>query len=128
MKVIQELVAYFERRRKLTPAQIDKLLRKGFLATQAPQTMQGLCDRPDETFYFRVQGENNGPVWGTDVYTGDSALAAAALHAGAVELGENAVVRVTVVAPLRAYSGSIRHGVTSSSFGPYATAYRVERI
>jgi len=128
MKVIQELVAYFERRGKLTPTQLDKLLRKGFLATDAPMTMQGLCDNVGETFYFRVQGENNGTVWGTDVYTGDSALAAAALHAGAVELGESAVVRVTVVAPLRAYTGSTCNGVTSSSFGPYGTAYRVERV
>jgi hypothetical protein len=62
------------------------------------------------------------------VYTGDSALAAAALHAGAVELGESGVVRVTVVAPLRAYTGSTSHGVTSSSFGPYGTAYRIERV
>lgn len=128
MKVIQELVAYFERRRKLNPAQIDKLLRKGFLATDAPRTMQGLCDHVDETYYFRVQGEDNGPVWGTDVYTGDSALGTAALHAGAVEDGEAAVVRVTVVAPLRTYAGSSRNGVTSRTFGPYGTAYRVERI
>jgi hypothetical protein len=128
MKVIQELVAYFERRQKLNPAQIDKLLRKGFLATDAPKTMQGLCDHVDETYYFRVQGEDNGPVWGTDIYTGDSALAAASLHAGAVDEGETAVVRVTVVAPLRAYTGSSRNGVTSRTFGPYGTAYRVERI
>jgi hypothetical protein len=128
MKVIQELVAYFERRQKLNPAQIDKLLRKGFLATDAPHTMQGLCDHVGETYYFRVQGEDNGPVWGSDVYTGDSALAAASLHAGAVEPGESAVVRVTVVAPLRAYAGSSRNGVASRSFGQYGTAYRVERI
>ena len=67
MKAIQELVAYFERRRKLKPAQIDKLLRQGFLATDGPKTMQGLCDRLDETYYFRVRGEETGPVWGTDV-------------------------------------------------------------
>ena len=128
MKVIQELVAYFERRGQLNPAQMDKLLRKGFLAADAPKTMQGLCDRVDETYYFRVQGEDDGPVWGTDIYTGDSALAAASLHAGAVDQGETAVVRVTVVAPLRSYTGSSRNGVTSRIFGPYGTAYRVERI
>lgn len=128
MQVIQELVAYFERRGKLSPAQINKLLRQGFLAADAPVTMQGLCDQVGATYYFRVQGENNGPVWGTDVYTGDSALAAAALHAGAVEPGDHAVVRVTVVAPLPAYTGSSRNGVTTSSFGKYGTAYRVEPI
>ena len=128
MKVIQELVAYFERRKKLNPTQIDKLLRKGYLATDAPRTMQGLCEHLDETYYFRVQGEDNGPVWGTDIYTGDSALAAAALHAGAVDQAETAVVRVRVVAPLRSYTGSSRNGVTSRTFGQYGTAYRVERI
>jgi len=128
MKVIQELVAYFERRRKLSPTQIDRLLRQGFLATDGPRNMQGLCDHVDETYYFRVQGEDIGPVWGTDVYTADSALAAAALHAGAVEAGESAVVRVTVVAPLRLYAGSTRNGVTTRNFGPYGTAYRVERV
>jgi LCCL domain len=128
MKVIQELVTYFERRGKLSSAQIDKLLRKGYLATDAPQTMKDLCERVGETFYFRVQGEDNGPVWGTDVYTGDSAIAAASVHAGAVELGESAVIRVTVLAPLRAYTGSRSNGVTSNSFGPYGTAYRVERV
>jgi hypothetical protein len=128
MKVIQELVAYFERRGKLSPAQLDKMLRKGYLATDAPPTMQGLCEHIGETYYFRVRGDNDGPVWGTDVYTGDSSLAAAALHAGAVKAGVQAVVRVNVVAPLRAYSGSSRNGVTSSSFGPYGTAYRVELV
>ena len=37
MKVIQELVGYFERRGKLTAKQIEKLLKKGFLAAEAPQ-------------------------------------------------------------------------------------------
>jgi hypothetical protein len=32
MKVIQELVAYFSRQRKLTQAQLDKLLKQGLLA------------------------------------------------------------------------------------------------
>src|SRR5262249_50411886 len=34
-----------------------------------------------QSFYFRVTGAANGSVWGTDVYTTDSALAAAAVHA-----------------------------------------------
>jgi hypothetical protein len=128
MKVIQELVAYFERRRKLTPAQIDQLLRQGFLAADAPATLVGLCEEVGQTYYFRVHGENSGTVWGTDTYTGDSALAAAAVHAGVVAVGETSVIQVTVVEPLRQYQGSTRNGITSHGFGPYATAYRVAAL
>jgi hypothetical protein len=128
MKVIQELVAYFDRRGKLTPDQIEKLLQQGFLAADAPATMVGLCDLVGQTYYFRVQGEDTGSVWGTDIYTGDSALAAAAVHAGAVGLGEAKTVKVTVAAPLPRYAGSTRHGITSHSFGSYGTAYRVDPI
>jgi LCCL domain len=128
MKVIQELIAYFERRGKLTPKQIDKLLEQGVLATDAPNNMVALCKQIGKTFYLRVRGQENGNVWGTDTYTGDSALAAAAVHAGAVGLGETAVVKVTVVKPLSQYHGSTRNGVASHGYGAFGTAYRVEPV
>jgi hypothetical protein len=128
MKVIQELVAHFERQNKLSPDEIRALLDQGLLASDAPARIQDLCDTPGTTFYFRVTGSTDGSLWGTDVYTGDSALAAAAVHAGAVKAGESAVVRVTVMPPLAHYQGSVRHGVTSHDFGRYGTAYRVDRV
>lgn len=128
MKVIQELAAYFERRGKLKPDQIDQLLRQGFLALEAPPTLVGLCDTVGQTHYFHVRGADAGPVWGTDIYTADSSLATAAVHARVVAVGETQVVKVTVVAPLAQYQGSTRNGITSHSFGPYATAFRVERV
>lgn len=128
MKVIQELVAHFERRHQLAPEEIRALLDQGFLAADAPARIQDLCDTPGTTYYFRVTGAADGSVWGTDVYTGDSALAAAAVHAGAVKTGESAVVRVTVMTPLSQYQGSVRHGVTSHDYGRYGTAYRVDRV
>lgn len=128
MKVIQELVAYFDRRGRLTPKQIAKLMKKGFLASDSPPNMLGLCDQPGQTHYFRVHGEDAGAVWGTDTYTGDSSLASAAVHAGAVGMGETAVVKVTVVEPLPTYRSSTRNGITSHSYGPYGTAYRIDAV
>jgi len=128
MKVIQELVAHFERQNKLSREEIRALLDQGFLAADAPARIQDLCDTPGTTYYFRVTGAADGMLWGTDVYTGDSALAAAAVHAGAVKAGETAVVRVTVTAPLTQYQGSVRNGVTSHDFGRFGTAYRVDRV
>jgi LCCL domain len=128
MKVIQELVAHFERQKKLTDVELKALLDQGFLAADAPARIQDLCDTPGTTYYFRVTGDSAGSLWGTDVYTGDSALATAAVHAGAVTAGETAVVRVTVMPPLAQYQGSVRHGVTSHDYGRFGTAYRVDRV
>jgi hypothetical protein len=125
MKVIQELIAYFERRGRLTGTEIRKLLDQGLLAGDAPLNMVALCDQIGATYYFRVVGETTGTVWGTDVYSGDSSIATAAVHAGLVQPGETAVVKVTVEQPLSQYQGSVRNGVTSRDFGHYGTAYRL---
>lgn len=128
MKVIQELVAHFERKNMLSREEVKALLDQGLLAGDAPARMQDLCDTPGTTYYFRVTGASDGMVWGTDVYTGDSSLAAAAVHAGTVKPGETAVVRVTVMPPLPHYQGSVRNGITSHDYGSYGTAYRVDRL
>jgi hypothetical protein len=128
MKVMQELVAYFDRRGKLTRKELRKLLDQGFLASDAPLTMIDLCDPVGATYYFRVTGDSVGQVWGTDVYTGDSVLGVAAAHAGLVKVGESAILKVTVVKPLPQYQGSTRNGVTSHDFGAYGTAYALAAV
>lgn len=128
MKAIQELVGYFDRRGRLGPRQVRQLLDQGFLASDAPPYMRDLCDTIGAIYYFRVTGATEGPLWGTDVYTGDSALAIAAVHAGALKADESAIVKVTIVDPLTQYPGCTRHGVTSHDFGRYGTAYRVARV
>ena len=60
MKVIQELVAHFERQNKLSPDEIRALLDQGFLASDAPARIQDLCDTPGTTYYFRVTGATEG--------------------------------------------------------------------
>jgi hypothetical protein len=128
MKVIQELVAHFDRQQKLSRKQIKALLEQGFLAVDAPPRITDLCETPGTTYYFRVTGATDGMLWGTGVYTGDSALPTAAVHAGIVKPGETAVVKVTVVPPLTQYQGSVNNGVTSHDYGRYGTAYRVARV
>jgi hypothetical protein len=91
-----------------------------------PGNMQALQDRIGESFYFEVVGEVSGPLWGTDIYTSDSAIAKAVVHAGILRIGEKAVIKVTVVNPLPRYDGSTRNGVASSSWDYWPGAYRVE--
>ena len=91
-----------------------------------PGNLVGYEAQVGQSFSFSVTGQTAGPLWGTDVYTTDSLLACAAVHAGKVRPGERKVVRVTIVTPPPAFQGSTRNGVTSSAYGPYPGAYRVE--
>lgn len=128
MKVIQELVAYFDRRGRLSPEQMERLLEQGLLAHDAPRTMLEHCGEVGLTYWFRVSGDTDGPVWGTDIYTGDSSLGVAAVHAGLVKPGDTTVLRVVVVEPPERFEGSLRHGITSHDFERYGSAFRFERI
>ena len=64
MKVIQELVAYFDRRGKLSKSQIRTLLDRGYLAAEAPQNMLDLAQPVGATYYFRVAGAARGAAVG----------------------------------------------------------------
>ncbi len=93
----------------------------------APSTMEAHRGRIGEAFLFSVTGSTAGPLWGTDVYTTDSAPAKAAVHAGVLRSGESGIVRVTIVERLPNYKGTTRNGVTSSPWhDPWHGAYRIE--
>jgi hypothetical protein len=81
-----------------------------------------------KSFVFRVTGSNDGPVWGSDIYTADSHLATAAVHAGAVELGEEGLIRVRVVDMSGVQvRGSLQNVVSSMDWGYYPVGYRVTK-
>lgn len=80
-----------------------------------------------QTFHFRVTGAAQGSLWGTDTYTSDSYLSAAAVHCGILRVGQTGVVKVQVIQPPPAFQGSVRNGVTSSNYGAYGGAYKVVR-
>ena len=128
MKVIQELVAYFDRQGKLPQRDIRRLLEQGYLAADAPTNFIELAEPLGATYYFRVTGEESGMAWGTDVYSGDSRIGLAAVHAGLVKVGGQAVVKVVSVAPPPKFTGSARFGVTTHDFGRYGSAFTIAAI
>ena len=78
-------------------------------------------------FVFRVTGSASGSVWGSEVYTGDSTLAVAAVHAGVLKVGETGTVKVRIVEPPPSFKGTAAHGVTTQPFGAFPGAYRILR-
>jgi hypothetical protein len=79
-----------------------------------------------QTFAFKVTGAvAGGSIWGTDVYTTDSMLAMAAVHAGVLKAGETGVVRVKILASPPSFAGTFRNGVRTSPYGVYGGAYQI---
>jgi len=65
-------------------------------------------------------------VFGSNPYTDDSSLCAAAHHAGL--LGPGALkFTVTLSGPKASFQGSTANGVTSVPFGPYAGSVTVAK-
>jgi hypothetical protein len=95
-------------------------LREG---TPAPATLATFQQQFGKELVFNVTGYVPGPqqpsLWGTDVYTLDSNLAAAAVHAGLAKPGEVAAVRVRIIQSPQQYAASFRNGVNSTAYGNF---------
>ena len=67
----------------------------------------------------------NNSVWGTDLYSGDSSVCVAAVHAGVIT-PDGGVVRVTGAPGEDSYESSTRNGVTTSAWDAWGTSFTVE--
>jgi hypothetical protein len=93
-----------------------------------PGNLATLQNEVGKSYVFKVTGQiAGGFVWGSDIYTSDSSLAIAAVHAGVLKAGQTGFVRVRIVRPLSAYAGTTRHGITTTPYGPWPGAYRVSK-
>ncbi len=118
---LDEALAIRDRIRSLRASLLQALPDPGSLAyVREPQV--------GSTMLFDVVGSSDGVVWGTDVYTADSTLAAAAVHAGVLAEGQRGLVRVTFVDALNIeFIGSLRNGVSSQDYPSWPTGYRIDR-
>jgi hypothetical protein len=62
-------------------------------------------------------------LWGTDIYTDDSSVCAAALHSGLIRGDVGGAVRIVRLGSMPSYRASTRAGVTSTAFGTFATSF-----
>ena len=89
--------------------------------------MNAYRSRVGETFRVRVTGSaaSGRGIWGTDVYTDDSDLALAAVHAGLLAADQEGEVVITFLPGQSQYQGSTRNGVITSNFDGFPGSYRV---
>jgi hypothetical protein len=62
-------------------------------------------------------------IWGTDVYTDDSSVCIAAVHAALISLAGGGTVTIEIRPGEASYTGSTRNGITSSSYGAWSGSY-----
>ena len=90
-----------------------------------PGDLSGYRGQNGTVLTFEVTGDASGAVWGSDVYTDDSRLSSAAVHAGVLQPGEAGLVRVEILAGQESYEGSTRNGVASGSYARWEGSFRV---
>ena len=95
-------------------------------APAAPANMTAYQNQFGKEYVFTVTGFNPSPgaspgLWGTDVYTLDSSVAAAVVHAGFAKPGETIAVRVRIVHSPQQFVSTTRHGISSTAYGNYPT-------
>jgi len=80
------------------------------------------------TYSFQVTGTNQGSVWGgsNSVYTDDSVLGKAAVHAGLLNVGQSRILRVTILPGLNGYTGNTKNGISTTSYGKWSGSFRFE--
>ena len=100
------------------------LVNDGLPGRDEPIRMPLYRDRVGETLSFSIRGRDDQPVWGTTVYTDDSALETAAVHAGLLRPGQRAIVKVRVLPGQDHYDGSKQHEIDSTAFGRHAGSFQ----
>ncbi len=94
-------------------------------AQPGPDNLINLGGEVGKVYLFKVTGTNSGSIYGTDIYTLDSQLSTAAVHAGALKVGQTGIIKVTILAGQNSYQQTTRHGITSYSWGSYNGSYKV---
>ncbi len=67
-------------------------------------------------------------LWGTDIYTDDSAICSAAAHAGLTTLKSGGTVRIDSAPGENAYDGTVRNGIESIDYGPWGGSFTLTAV
>jgi LCCL domain-containing protein len=76
-----------------------------------------------ETLACPPGGPTAGRLWGTDIYTDDSSICLAAVHAGLITAAAGGTVTIEIRPGQPAYTGSTRYGVASSGYGGWSGSF-----
>jgi hypothetical protein len=71
-------------------------------------------------------GGKESNVWGTDIYTADSSICNAAVHAGKLTMESGGSVTIELRPGESSYKGTIRNGIKTNDYGAYGRSFVVK--
>ncbi|GAA2107367.1 hypothetical protein GCM10009780_60640 [Actinomadura alba] len=89
-------------------------------------TAAGFCGRNNEIFTVILPpgGDvHDGDVWGDGIYTDDSSIGLAAVHAGIISLKQGGTVTFQISPGQQSYAAAKRHGVKTSPWGSWEGSF-----
>ncbi|MEZ5941532.1 MAG: LCCL domain-containing protein [Planctomycetaceae bacterium] len=78
-----------------------------------------------EVHVVAVTGTEEGSVWGSGIYTDDSNVGTAAVHAGILEPGESGLIAFRLLPGFEQYKGSTANGVKTRDYGDWHGSYQL---
>ncbi len=75
------------------------------------------------SFVCQPFGAATSTIWGDGIYTSDSAICVAAVHAGRISASTGGRVSIDVSGGRSAYSGSFRNGISSQPYAAWGSSY-----
>ena len=69
---------------------------------------------------------SGGSVWGTDIYTLDSSICTAAVHAGKIKIESGGPVTIAMRPGESAYKGTTRNGIKTNDYAKYGSSFIVK--
>ncbi|GAB5445683.1 LCCL domain-containing protein [Gymnodinialimonas sp.] len=75
------------------------------------------------TYACPADSVGGGSVWGTDVYTSDSVICAAAAHRGHISAATGGIVTIMILGGQPSFTGSNRNGIVSSDYPEWPRSY-----
>jgi hypothetical protein len=85
--------------------------------TQVGMRFAYVCAKPSATDLYAP------PIRGTDLYTGDSSICNAAVHAGAIPIAGGGAVTIEIQPSSRVFKGTSRNGLNSGDWDEPSTAF-----
>jgi hypothetical protein len=101
---------------------------QGISIMSDPGNLTSLRNNNGTTYSIKVTGTAEGSVWGgaDGIYTDDSRLGKAAVHAGLLRIGQEGVIVVKILPGQPAYTASTNNGITTTSYGAYSGSFKFE--
>ena len=80
-----------------------------------------------KTYKFQCPSNGKeGSVWGTDIYTLDSSICNAAVHAGKLRMESGGSVTIELRSGEPSYKGTTRNGINTNDYGKYEESFVVK--